>query len=94
VSKLQLMLASLAAAVPGGILSYFLVMSFIQYGGGPNVSYQALSALSLVVALAGTLSPIAILLFYSSGEEKPAKTPPPEKAAPAGDDEGEAELAA
>lgn len=66
-SKIQLFLTSLIAAVPGGILAAMLVFVFLNHGGGPTVMVQGLVAASLGSSVFVALMPLGILVFYRSG---------------------------
>ncbi|MFO1019509.1 MAG: hypothetical protein U0903_02235 [Planctomycetales bacterium] len=67
-TKFQVLLASLVAAVPAGVLSVMLVLVFLNYGGGPNLTFQALVAATLGSSTFVTLMPLGILVFYRDGE--------------------------
>lgn len=62
-SKLNLMLLSLVAAVPGGVLAYLMVAAFLTRSGDMTGTFQILAGLTLVVSALVAVVPIGILLF-------------------------------
>ncbi|HVW02704.1 MAG TPA: hypothetical protein VHB77_20270 [Planctomycetaceae bacterium] len=62
-TKTQVVLTSLVAALPGAMLSYLLVMVFLQYGGGKTVMMQALAAITLLLSIAAVLAPAGLWVF-------------------------------
>jgi midasin (ATPase involved in ribosome maturation) len=63
VTKTQVVLTSLVAALPGVVLSYLLVMVFLSYGGGKTVMMQALAAITLLLSIAAVLAPAGLWVF-------------------------------
>ena len=75
-SKNGLFLVSLVAAVPGAVLVYLMVMSFLQYAGNSSTWPKALAGMALLVGLLLTLMPVGILVFGGRKAEKaPVKEP-------------------
>ena len=76
VSKLNLFFVSLVAAVPGGVLSYFLVTNFLTRADQMESMLQIVSAVTLALSALVTLLPFGILIFGPKTEEPeaPAKT--------------------
>ena len=70
-SKNNVMLMSLTAALPAGYLTYLLVMAFLSFSGGPTVIHQALTGVTLGTAALVALMPVGILVFYQ-GDEIPS----------------------
>lgn len=74
VTKMQASLMSLVAAVPGGLLAYGMVMSFLQYSERSPLSFKVISGISLVLGLLLALLPLAILAFAGpKAVKEPAK---------------------
>lgn len=76
-TKTQVVLTSLVAALPGAILSYLLVMVFLQFGGGKTVMMQALAAITLLMSIATVLAPAGLWVFGGPSaprRKKAAKT--------------------
>ena len=74
VSKTNLALSSLIAAIPGGFLAYLLVMAFLHHIGDMPMMLQVLVGLALVGCVVATLSPVGILVFVGGdGATKPKK---------------------
>jgi hypothetical protein len=63
VNKTQASLMSLVAAIPGGLLAYGMIMSFLQYSEKSPLSFKVISGMSLVMGLLLALLPFAILAF-------------------------------
>lgn len=63
-TKLNVMLMSLPAALPAAYLTFLLVMVFLGYGGGGTVLHQALAGSALAMAGLVAFLPVGILLFY------------------------------
>jgi len=63
VTKTQVVLTSLVAALPGAVLSYLLIMVFLSYGGGKTVMMQALAAITLLLSIAAVLAPAGLWVF-------------------------------
>lgn len=81
-TKLSLFLTSLVAALPGALLAYLTVMSFIDYGEGSSGVMKGLAGLGAAMGSLLALMPVGILvLVRSPGSEKKAK--PEEKPAEA-----------
>ena len=62
-NKTQASLVSLVAAVPGGLLAYGMIMSFLHYSDKSPLSLKVISGMSLVMGLLLALLPFAILAF-------------------------------
>lgn len=86
-TKFQVLLASLVAALPAGVLSVMLVLVFLNYGGGPNLTFQALVAATLGSSTLITLMPLGILVFYRDGSSPVKASAPKAAAAPIIDEE-------
>lgn len=79
-SKSQLALTSLVAALPGGWLAYLMVMAYLGPGaGGWSIIVKGLTGTLLLVGATLAVMPIGILLF--SGPKTP-KAPKKKKADP------------
>lgn len=79
-----IMLASLVAAIPGVLLTYFVVMAFWHHAESMSGMLLGLSAITLIVSAAAILLPIGIILFTP----KPAASQPSDAAvAAAGSDD-------
>jgi hypothetical protein len=89
VTKLQVMLTSLVAAIPGALLAYFMVMVFLNFGGGSSGFFKGLAGVSLLLGAMLALMPVGILVFAGPKSEK--KKPKPK---PADGDESETEAIA
>jgi len=68
VSKLQLMLASLVAAVPGGFLSFLMVKNIFDHSGKMETAINAMCWAILAPTGLITVLPIAILIFVKGGD--------------------------
>lgn len=68
-SKLNLMLVSLVAAIPGAALAVMLVMAFLNYGGGATVAFQGLAGLVLLLSAVVTLMPVGIFVMGPKSEK-------------------------
>lgn len=75
VTKTNVMLMSLPAAIPAGYLTFLLVMVFLGYGGGASVIHQALVGATLGVAALVAAMPVGIMLFYQGVVIPKAKKP-------------------
>ena len=74
VSKTNLALSSLIAAIPGGFLAYLLVMAFLHHIGDMPMMLKVLVGLALIGCVVATLSPVGILVFVGGdGATKPKK---------------------
>lgn len=89
VSKLQLVLTSLIAAIPGAFLSYLLVMTFVNRAGEMPGTLLGLAGLTLASSVTVALLPVAIAVFVSSGPAKPQKKKPQKEEAEEEDFEDE-----
>ena len=69
-SKNGLFFVSLVAAVPGAVLVYLMVMSFLQYAGNSSMWPKALAGMALLVGLLLTFMPVGILVFGGPKAEK------------------------
>lgn len=74
-TKTNVMLMSLPAAIPAGYLTFLLVMVFLGYGGGASVIQQALVGATLGVAALVAAMPVGIILFYQGVVIPKAKKP-------------------
>ncbi|MBS0264965.1 MAG: hypothetical protein JSS02_23735 [Planctomycetes bacterium] len=72
-SKNGLILASLVGAIPGALITYLMVMAFINFAGGPTVLHKILCVLSMLIGLLLTALPIGIFVLGGPKSEKNAK---------------------
>lgn len=72
-SKNALVLTSLITAIPGALLVFVTVMSFLRYAGGWSIGIQALSGLLLLIGLGLALMPVGIYVLGGPKAEKEAK---------------------
>jgi hypothetical protein len=72
VTKNGLFLVSLVAAVPGAVLVYLMVMSFLHFAGGQSMWPKALAGMSLLIGLLLTFMPVGIFLYGGPKSEKDA----------------------
>jgi hypothetical protein len=70
VSKNSLLLVSLVAAIPGGVLVCLMVMAFLNYAGGSTMWPKALAGMSLLIGLLLAVMPIGIFVFGGPKAEK------------------------
>jgi len=74
VTKQGLFLTSFVAAVPGALMAYLMVASFVQYAGGPSMWTKALAGMLFLVGLLLAAMPLGIFLYGGPKTEKaPAK---------------------
>lgn len=71
-TKLQISLVSLVAAIPGGVLAYVMVMAFLNHGGGSSGMLKGLAGGTLVVGSLLALMPIGIFIFAGPKKAKTA----------------------
>ena len=69
-SKNGLLLVSLVAAIPGALLVYLMVMSFINYAAGPSMWPKALAGMALLVGLLLAVMPAGIFVYGGPKAEK------------------------
>lgn len=74
-SKLNLLLISLIAAVPGAILLVLMALSFVNYGEKSSGALKGLAAFTALLALVVTASPVLAWMFGAPGVPRPAKKP-------------------
>ena len=74
-TKMQTSLVSLVAAVPGGLLAYGMVMSFLNYASQSPLSFRIISGITLVTAVLLALLPLAILAYGGPKKAKSAAAP-------------------
>lgn len=72
-TKNQLCLTSLVAAVPGLILFVLMIMAFANYAGGPTVGFKSICALLLIIGAFLAAMPGIIFLRERPQVEKPKK---------------------
>tara|TARA_R100001132_G_C3275139_1_gene97802 strand:- start:3307 stop:3810 length:504 start_codon:yes stop_codon:yes gene_type:complete len=70
VSKLQLPLISLIAAIPGGFLAYLLVMAFLNHAESMSTMLLAVAGTTLLMSAVLVLMPIGALIFGPKGGAK------------------------
>jgi len=70
VSKLQLPLMSLVAAIPGGFLTYLLVMAFLNHAEAMSTTLLGVAGLTLLLSAALTIMPIGAFIFGPKGASK------------------------
>ena len=70
-SKTNLLLVSLIAAIPGGFLTFWLVSAFLGYADKMSMLFIALAAITLIASVAMTLAPVGIFLFTPKDEKEP-----------------------
>ncbi len=68
-----MVLTSLITAIPGALLVFVTVMSFLRYAGGWSIGTQALSGLLLLIGLGLALMPVGIYVLGGPKAEKEAK---------------------
>ncbi|QDT43875.1 hypothetical protein Pan241w_39790 [Gimesia alba] len=69
-SKLQLPLMSLVAAIPGGFLTYLLVMAFLNHAEAMSTPLLGVAGLTLLLSGFLTILPIGALIFGPKGASK------------------------
>ncbi|QDT80380.1 hypothetical protein Mal35_38510 [Gimesia maris] len=69
-SKLQLPLISLVAAIPGGFLAYLLVMAFLNHAESMPTMLLAVAGTTLLMSGVLVLLPIGALIFGPKGGAK------------------------
>lgn len=69
-SKLQLPLISLIAAIPGGFLAYLLVMAFLNHAESMSTMLLAVAGTTLLMSAVLVLMPIGALIFGPKGGAK------------------------
>ena len=72
-SKLQLPLMSLVAAIPGGFLTYLLVMAFLNHAEAMSTTLLGVAGLTLLLSAVLTIMPIGALIFGPKGASKKKK---------------------
>ncbi|MFN0056350.1 MAG: hypothetical protein ACKV0T_29745 [Planctomycetales bacterium] len=72
-SKSQLALTSLVAALPGGWLAYLMVMAFLGPGAGGWPILKGLAGTLLLIGATLAVMPVGILLFSGPKTVKPPK---------------------
>jgi hypothetical protein len=70
VSKNGLLLTSLVAASPGGLMACLMVMAFVNYAGGPTWWVKILAAMLLLIGVLLAAMPVGIFLFAGPKAEK------------------------
>ncbi len=68
-SKLSLLLTSLVAAIPGGYLTYLMVMTFLNRADQMSGTLMGLAGLTLAMSACITLTPFGIAIFTPKGEK-------------------------
>ena len=68
-SKLSLLLTSLVAAIPGGYLTYLMVMTFLDRADQMSGTLMGLVGLTLAMSACVTLIPFGIAIFTPKGEK-------------------------
>jgi hypothetical protein len=86
-SKTQVLLASLVAAVPGAFLAYLMVMSFISYGDKSSGAMKGLAGVTLCLAAVMCALPVIV---WVAGPKTPSSQAADESRGKK-DEEGEAE---
>lgn len=89
--KNGLFLTSFVAAIPGAVLAYLMVMSFIQYAGGPSMWTKGLAGMLFLIGLLLMAMPVGIFLFAGPKAEKAS---PKKSAGESNEESGDAESAA
>lgn len=69
-SKLQLPLMSLVAAIPGAYLTYLLVMAFLNHAEAMSTTLLGVAGLTLLLSGFLVLMPLGALIFGSKGASK------------------------
>ena len=69
-SKLQLPLISLVAAIPGGFLAYLLVMAFLNHAESMPTMLHAVAGTTLLMSGVLVLMPLGALIFGPKGGAK------------------------
>ncbi|EDL59583.1 hypothetical protein [Gimesia maris] len=69
-SKLQLPLISLVAAIPGGFLAYLLVMAFLNHAESMPTMLLAVAGTTLLMSGVLVLMPLGALIFGPKGGAK------------------------
>ncbi|MCH9652316.1 MAG: hypothetical protein K0U86_17190 [Planctomycetes bacterium] len=69
-SKLQLPLMSLVAAIPAGFLTYLLVMAFLNHAEAMSTTLLGVAGLTLLLSAVLTIIPIGALIFGPKGDSK------------------------
>ncbi|QDV51986.1 hypothetical protein [Gimesia fumaroli] len=69
-SKLQLPLMSLVAAIPGGLLTYLLVMAFLNHAEAMSTTLLGVAGLTLLLSGFLTILPVGALIFGPKGASK------------------------
>ena len=72
-NKSTLILVSLIAAIPGGVMTVLMVMAFVNHAGGTGWMIKALAGISLLTGAAVFAMPIGIVVFL--GREKSGAAP-------------------
>lgn len=72
-NKVETSLVSLVAAVPGGLLAYGMVMSFLNFASTSPLSFRIVAGITLVTAVLMALLPLAILVY--GGPKKVKEVP-------------------
>ncbi len=88
-SKLQLPLMSLVAAIPGAFLTYLLVMAFLNHAEAMSTSLLGVAGLTLLLSAFLAVIPLGALIFGPKGA---AKKKAKGKDLPADEDEAEDDL--
>jgi hypothetical protein len=70
VSKNGLILSSLVTAIPGAVLTYLMVMAFINFAGGPSILHKILCVLALLIGLLLMALPVGIFVLAGPKAEK------------------------
>lgn len=73
-TKLQVALISLVAAIPGALLAYLMVMVFLNFSGGSSGFLKGLAGVSLLMGATLALMPAGIFVFAGTKGDK-AKAP-------------------
>lgn len=71
-TKLNLTLVSLVAALPAAALTILLVMGFVNYAGGPT-GVKVIAGLTLLIAAGVAAMPAGIFFLSGPRAEKPPK---------------------
>ena len=87
-SKLQLPLMSLVAAIPGGFLTYLLVMAFLNHAEAMSTSLLGVAGLTLLLSGFLTILPVGALIFGPKGASK-KKEKTEDQSEPAAEEEDE-----
>jgi hypothetical protein len=92
VSKMNLFLVSLVAALPGGVLSYILATNFIFSADKMEGMVQIVSGFTLAMSALVTVLPFGILIFGPKAEPKPAAAPAAKKESPSSTSQAEVSI--